>query len=82
MDKHVRVPIPLNETESLLVTEPLHDSFCHGDCPPFFFFVQLSGVTLEKVAESHLYAKDGIEVGSKIGILISVLNPGPSHDKG
>jgi len=48
----------------------------------FSSFVQLSGVTLEKAAESHLQAKDGIEAGSKIGILISALDPGPSHDKG
>jgi hypothetical protein len=45
-------------------------------------FVQLQEVTLERAEESHLKARDGTKAGSKIGILISILDPFPSQDEG
>jgi hypothetical protein len=31
VDEHIATVFLLNETESLFITEPLYDSFCHSD---------------------------------------------------
>jgi hypothetical protein len=41
MNKHIPAIFPFDEAESLLVTKPLYDSFCHSDYLLSFAFVQL-----------------------------------------
>jgi hypothetical protein len=48
MDENVRAALLLNETETLLVIEPLHFALCHGSTPfaPAFYGVGPSPVIL------------------------------------
>jgi hypothetical protein len=61
MNEYIVGTLALDEAKSLAVVKPLHDSFFHSDCPPFFFLSYcLSGTTLEDATKPHRYGERSI----------------------
>ncbi len=73
----------LLDLDSTAVTKPFDDSFFHSDYPPFLCFSTVSGVNSGKGWRiTSVKQKMGLKRVPKIGILISILDPVPSQDKG